>query len=127
MQKISRRHALRIAAVGIMSSTAAAVVTQQLTTGSSQAAGDVERFDEIYQGRRITVAASGAANTKFAIASNAPQILIDGAALHVMTNADATYTSVVNHYQSFRSLRAVARAAVDDLGGATLVQAHHHG
>jgi hypothetical protein len=44
-----------------------------------------------------------------------------------MTNADGTYTSVVNHYQSFRSLHAVARAAVDDLGDATLVHVHHHG
>jgi hypothetical protein len=147
-QNISRRNALRLAAVGILSSTAAAVATQQWTSGTSEAAdgasppaGEMrlaasggESFNEVYRGRRISGATGrpvetkqAPADTPFAIGLNAPQVLIDGAALHIMTNADGTYTSVVNHYESFRSLRAVARAAVDDLGKAALVPMHHHG
>lgn len=131
MPEISRRHVLRCAAIGIMSSTAAAVVAQQLTIGSSQAAGGKVPVDEIYvgetyKGRRITISdTADFAVADFATAANASGILIDGAPLHVMTNADGTYTSVVNHYRSFRSLRAAARAAVDDLGDATLVPLHH--
>ncbi|GAA1819346.1 tyrosinase cofactor [Planosporangium flavigriseum] len=137
---------MRIAAVGIMGSTAAAVTAQQLTTHGSRAAGDTaetgvtaEHFDEVYQGRRISGSAGTPLDAKFSVAQTGahvpvalqvpiePQVLIDGRALHVMTNADGTYTSVVNHYQSFRSLREVARAAVDSLGTATLSPVHHHG
>lgn len=55
-----------------------------------------------------------------------PDVVIDGTALHVMVNADGTYTSVANHYQTFRTLREVARAAVDELDGARLVPVRHH-
>lgn len=46
---------------------------------------------------------------------------IDGDELHMMRNADGTWISVVNHYQTFATPRALARAAVNDLQGATLV------
>lgn len=39
----------------------------------------------------------------------------------MMRNADGTWISVVNHYQTFATPRALARAAVNDLQGATLV------
>ncbi|WP_455353200.1 tyrosinase family oxidase copper chaperone [Streptomyces sp. SYSU K217416] len=48
-------------------------------------------------------------------------VLIDGKELHVMRNADGSWISVVNHYDTFDSRRDVARAAVDDLDGAALV------
>jgi hypothetical protein len=46
---------------------------------------------------------------------------IDGEELHVMRNADGTWISVVNHYETFATPRAVARAAVAELQGAALV------
>jgi hypothetical protein len=45
---------------------------------------------------------------------------IDGEELHVMQNADGTWISVVNHYETFASPRAVARAAVVELQGSQL-------
>lgn len=40
--------------------------------------------------------------------------------LHLMRRADGTYVSVVNHFESFPTALATARAAVDDLGGTQL-------
>ncbi|MEW2632340.1 tyrosinase family oxidase copper chaperone [Streptomyces sp. NPDC048389] len=48
------------------------------------------------------------------------EVRIDGRPLHVMRRADGTYLSLVNHYESFPTLRDVARAAVDELGDAQL-------
>ncbi len=38
-----------------------------------------------------------------------------------MRNADSTWVSVINHYETFTTPRAVARAAVIELQGARLV------
>lgn len=48
------------------------------------------------------------------------EVRIDGRPLHVMRRADGSYLSLVNHYESFPTLRDVARAAVDELGDAQL-------
>jgi hypothetical protein len=48
-------------------------------------------------------------------------VFVDGEELHVMRNADSSWISVVNHYETFRTPRALARAAVDELQGAVLV------
>lgn len=75
-------------------------------------------FDEVYQGRRIVGApATGgheAHHGGFAVT-------IDGKELHVMRNADGTWISVINHYQTFADPLALTRAAVDKLQGAELV------
>ncbi|WP_236711019.1 tyrosinase cofactor, partial [Streptomyces sp. 150FB] len=47
-------------------------------------------------------------------------IRIDGRPLHIMRRADGSYLSAVNHYESFPTPLATARAAVDDLAGAQL-------
>ncbi|MFD9872458.1 tyrosinase family oxidase copper chaperone [Streptomyces niveus] len=65
-----------------------------------------ELFDEMYGGRHIQGTDAG--------------VRIDGRPLHVMRRADGSYLSVVNHYESFPTALATARAAVDDLGGAQL-------
>lgn len=74
----------------------------------AEAAGPqaAELFDEMYGGRHIQGTDAGAR--------------IDGRPLHVMRRADGGYLSVVNHYESFPTALATARAAVDDLGGAQL-------
>lgn len=68
-----------------------------------------EVFDEMYGGRHIQGTASG--------------VRIDGRPLHLMRRADGGYVSVVNHFESFPTALATARAAVDDLGGTQLVPA----
>ncbi|MFD0162940.1 tyrosinase family oxidase copper chaperone [Streptomyces decoyicus] len=48
-------------------------------------------------------------------------VRIDNDDLHVMRNADGTWISLVNHYETFTTPRALARAAVRELMGADLV------
>jgi hypothetical protein len=100
----------------------------------------LERFAETYQGRHIQGSATvmipvdegryvdGEAGDR--VRSGRPaggarpvpsvEVRIDGRPLHVMRRADGTYLSLVNHYESFPTLRDVARAAVDELGGTQL-------
>lgn len=48
-------------------------------------------------------------------------VRIDNDDLHVMRNMDGTWISLVNHYETFTTPRALARAAVRQLQGADLV------
>lgn len=74
-------------------------------------------FDEVYQGRRIV----GKPATGEHAAHGGFSASIDGKELHLMQNADGTWISVVNHYETFATPLAVTRAAVDKLRGAVLV------
>ncbi|GLW18758.1 hypothetical protein Stsp01_55010 [Streptomyces sp. NBRC 13847] len=110
-----------------------------------------EPFDEMYQGRHIEgwpadaegMRKGGAQKAKSRKAhaghgSGAPHaahpadhggmhdgmdfvVRIDNDDLHVMRNADGTWISLVNHYQTFSTPQALARAAVRELQGADLV------
>jgi Tyrosinase co-factor MelC1 len=123
MPSMGRRSFLkRLAAVTI--GTAAAGVSVQILMPQTHAAEDVERFDEVYKGRRIK--GVGVPRTSAGASTQEPQLSIDGVDLHVMTNADGTYVTALNHYQSFPTLREAAQAAVDDLAGAALRPMPHH-
>ncbi|MFG3280889.1 tyrosinase cofactor [Streptomyces sp. NPDC048111] len=76
-----------------------------------------DSFDEVFQGRRI----QGAPSPGHAHHGGGYTVRVDGQELHVMRNADGTWISVVNHYEPFATPRAVARAAVAELQGASLV------
>ncbi|MFE9258147.1 tyrosinase cofactor [Streptomyces sp. NPDC006879] len=83
-------------------------------------------FDEVYQGRRIQGGPAqhgGGHHAAMGHEGHAGgyRVLIDGKELHIMQNADGTWISVVNHYETYANPRAVARAAVVELQGATLV------
>ncbi len=73
-------------------------------------------FSETFQGRRIEGAPSHGDGHHGGYA-----VQIDGEELHVMQNADSTWVSVINHYETFPTPRAVARAAVIELQGSELV------
>ncbi|MEU4805448.1 tyrosinase family oxidase copper chaperone [Actinosynnema sp. NPDC023587] len=93
-----------------------------LGLGSNAQALALEEFDEVYQGRRIQGWAVQNGDDPRSEAS------VDGAPLHVMRNGDHTYTTSVNHYESFDSLRNAARRAVDTLGDLRPEsQSAHHG
>ncbi|WP_328666529.1 tyrosinase cofactor [Streptomyces sp. NBC_00322] len=128
MPELTRRRALgavagAAAAVAVAGTTAAAARTERTVSGPS---AEPASFDEVFQGRRIQGAPSqagghhggghhgGGHGGGFAVH-------IDGEELHVMRNADGTWISVVNHYETFATPRAVARAAVAELQGAALV------
>ncbi len=119
---IARRDVLRYATAGAVVAVTGVAVQQLAAERSSAAPAPGGIVEETYRGRHISIART--AGTR-AAADAVPQVLIDGAELHVMANADGTYTSIVTHYQSHRTLRGVARAAVDELGSARLTHVHH--
>ncbi|MFI6287033.1 tyrosinase family oxidase copper chaperone [Streptomyces sp. NPDC051018] len=96
---------------------------------------ELERFAEMYRGRHIQgtatvmVPAGGAYDPRGVRPAAAPsvEVRIDGRPLHIMRRADGSYLSLVNHYESFPTLREVARAAVDELGAAQLSMSPSHG
>ncbi|MEU0689432.1 tyrosinase family oxidase copper chaperone [Streptomyces uncialis] len=82
-------------------------------------------FEETYRGRRIEGRGPGtptAARTRPVghHGSGGPRVTIDGRPLPLMRRADGSYLSVVDHYVSYPSPLAAARAAVDELGPARL-------
>ncbi|MGK5631859.1 apotyrosinase chaperone MelC1 [Streptomyces sp. URMC 123] len=79
-----------------------------------------EPFDEVYRGRRIQGMAAGHGGGGHHHGAGYT-VLVDGRELHTMRNADSTWISVVNHYETFATPRALARAAVEELQGAQLV------
>ncbi|MFE7135116.1 tyrosinase family oxidase copper chaperone [Streptomyces sp. NPDC057638] len=91
---------------------------------------ELERFSEVYRGRRIQGSATLLMTTGRDgqhPAAPSVEVRIDGRPLRVMRRADGGYLSHVNHYESFPTLREVARAAVDDLGTAQLAWDAPHG
>ncbi|MFK0257799.1 tyrosinase family oxidase copper chaperone [Streptomyces sp. NPDC090445] len=127
MNTITRRQALgttagALTALGIAGATAHAAATD------SRATQPVGTVDEVYQGRRIQITPAGGGHHGGhhggghggGHSAGLPTVLIDGRELHVMRNADGTWISVVNHYETFTDPRTLARAAVRELQGAVL-------
>ncbi|MFE2039190.1 tyrosinase family oxidase copper chaperone [Streptomyces scopuliridis] len=143
----TRRGLLRVLfTLGVVAGTSAAPILRAgrgaagaVTGGPARSAetGADGVFDEMYRGRRIQIGRSGpvhpgpvhpgsattvSAGTDVSALSppSLPDIRIDGRPLQVMRRADGGYLSVVNHYESFPTPLAAARAAVRDLRGAQL-------
>ncbi|MEU9078805.1 tyrosinase cofactor [Kitasatospora sp. NPDC048538] len=117
---LTRRRMLQGAVVA--TAVAAGTVVLGLTgpaatpaVGADTAGG--ESFDEVFRGRRIQgMPMSGDGHH----AMSGYMVLIDGRELHMMRNADGTWISVINHYETFTTPRALVRAAVNSLDGADL-------
>ncbi|MET9618428.1 apotyrosinase chaperone MelC1 [Kitasatospora indigofera] len=122
--ELTRRRMLQSAGFALTAASAFAVIG---LTGPGAAPADAAvtagtdpetDFDESYLGRRIqSRPATGHQHQHH----SSHAILIDGQALHAMQNADGTWVSVIHHYQTYRTPRALARAAVTKLQGATLL------
>ncbi|GHH45184.1 tyrosinase family oxidase copper chaperone [Streptomyces candidus] len=110
--------------------TLAPILTKKASAGPAGAAAPpAERLTEIYRGRHIDCLTPGAAalwQHGAGWTPGGPEVLIDGRPLHVMRCANGGYMSVVNHYESFPTLLAAARAAVDGLGPARLSRTSAH-
>ena len=124
MPEITRRRALGAAAGAAAALAVAGTAAAAVRTVPT--AGDPASFDEVYQGRRIQGAPSpggghGGHGGGHGGHGGGYTVRIDGEELHVMRNADGTWISVANHYETFATPRAVARAAVLELQGAQLV------
>ncbi|MEV0190047.1 tyrosinase cofactor [Kitasatospora purpeofusca] len=127
--ELTRRRMLQGAAAALTVATGTVVIGLAGPGGGAATAADPgasDSFDEVFQGRRIQgrPAAGGSHHHGGGTGTGGGtgyEVRIDGDELHMMRNADGTWISVVNHYQTFATPRALARAAVNDLQGATLV------
>ncbi|MFD3548308.1 tyrosinase family oxidase copper chaperone [Streptomyces sp. NPDC058655] len=120
MKKITRRQALgtTAGALTVLGITAAATSASADTSAATPtAAGTV---DEVYKGRRIQITPGGGGHHGGHHSPGLPTVRIDGRELHVMRNADGTWISVINHYETFADPASLARAAVRELQGAVL-------
>jgi hypothetical protein len=109
----TRREFLR----GLLFSAVAAALAPVVAACRHPRAADgrgrrVTAFDETYRGRRIRGVEVTAAHP----AGSRWEVTVDGRPLHLMRRADGTWLSMVDHYCSYPSPLAAARAAVDELG-----------
>ncbi|MER5545682.1 tyrosinase family oxidase copper chaperone [Streptomyces sp. NPDC002589] len=72
-------------------------------------------FDETYRGRHIRGVEVHPAE-RAAVAGTQWKVTIDGRPLHLMRRADGSWLSMLDHYRSYPTALAAARAAVDELG-----------
>jgi hypothetical protein len=127
MPDLSRRRALTAtaalaAATGVPAGTARAAAPARRPASPASASAHLhhspEEFDEVYRGRRIQGRAAAGGHHHH---GGGYAVFVDGVELHVMSNADGSWISVVSHYAPVPTPRAAARAAVDELQGATLL------
>lgn len=104
------------AAIGLTGPAATSAGATDATGGDPQV-----DFDETYRGRRIQGWSATGHQHHSGHQHGGHIVLIDGQELHAMQNADGTWVSVMNHYQTYRTPRALARAAVINLQGASLL------
>ncbi|MCX4908605.1 tyrosinase family oxidase copper chaperone [Streptomyces sp. NBC_00878] len=72
-------------------------------------------FRETYRGRRIV----GIRDDAVRLGDDVPavwHVTVDGRPLHLMRRVDGSWMTMVDHYQSYPTPLAAARAAVDELG-----------
>jgi hypothetical protein len=119
---MGRRGLLRLAAGAVVAASAA---VGQLFGRTAGAGPPPDADTETYSGRRIRIRRVKPEHPGDHLPDDT--VLIDGDALHVMSNADGTFTPVTHHYRTFRTLRAASRAAVDSLHGARLLPMHPRG
>jgi hypothetical protein len=117
MDRITRRHALRLGVLGVTLLGTSRGVAQLAAAQLPTLAGDTEFF-ELYKGRWIRGILSLLGGVRV------PRVFIDEVELHLMRMDTGRYTTPLNHYQTFGTPRGAARAAVDGLNGARLLPSH---
>ncbi|MBT2481713.1 tyrosinase cofactor [Streptomyces sp. ISL-94] len=122
MNKITRRQALgtTAGALTVLGLTAAATSASAASASAATTPSAAGTVDEVYQGRRIQITPGGGGHHGGHHSPGLPTVRIDGRELHVMRNADGSWISVVNHYETYPDPASLARAAVRELQGATL-------
>ncbi|MFF5344406.1 tyrosinase family oxidase copper chaperone [Streptomyces althioticus] len=106
----------------LASGTGAALVPLLSKAGPAGSEPEVEWFGETYRGRRI-VGSRSLNSVGATTASPSWHVTVDGDPLHLMRRADGTWMTMIDHYQSYPTPLAAARAAVDELGPTTKLRA----
>lgn len=115
-------HRTRRGVLRALPASAAALLLAPLATASRPARPGDGTFDEMYRGRRIRGSRTTTADLALAETGAAParpddwRVTVDGRPLHLMRRADGTWLSMIDHYCSYPTPLAAARAAVDELG-----------
>jgi Tyrosinase co-factor MelC1 len=107
---VGRRRVL----LGLLASGTGAALAPVLT--ASDPAGPAEAgFEETYRRRRV-VGVRDRVGRSGNEGSGGWRVTVDGRPLHLMRRADGSWMTMVDHYQSYPTPLAAARAAVDELG-----------
>jgi hypothetical protein len=100
--------------------SAVPVVAASRPSGGDEVVSDqrdvADTFEETYRGHHIHGVYSVAGRAAYD--SGQWHVTVDGRPLHLMRRADGSYLSMVDHYESYATPLAAARAAVDELGAA---------
>ncbi|MFE6283385.1 tyrosinase family oxidase copper chaperone [Streptomyces sp. NPDC057877] len=123
-----RRDALRALAAAVTTVALAPLVAASRPRRSEPPVPVDLAFEETYRGRRLHGFATTAAGR--VLGALAWQVTVDGRPLHLMRRADGSWLSVLDHYGSYDTPLAAARAAVDELGPRQRLRADgggHHG
>lgn len=97
---------------GLFAAAAGVAVAPVLAALGSQ---DETGFDETYRGRRIVGVRDDDRQPGDDV-SGAWHVTVDGRPLHLMRRVDGSWMTMIDHYQSYPTPLAAARAAVDELG-----------
>ncbi|MDH6215808.1 tyrosinase cofactor [Streptomyces pseudovenezuelae] len=109
----TRRDVLRGLFVPAVALALAPVVAASRPLHDEPRPGDTA-FEETYRGRHIVGFRTAAAHVSERDIHW--EVTVDGRPLHLMRRADGTWLSMVDHYRSYPTPLAAARAAVDELG-----------
>jgi hypothetical protein len=102
----------------VLFASGAGVALAPVLVASRSAGAEEARFDETYRGRRF-VGVRYDAGPPGGDGSSAWHVTLDGQPLHLMRRADGGWMTMVDHYRSYPTPLAAARAAVDELGPTT--------
>jgi hypothetical protein len=113
---LDRRQVLRL---GVLTATAVgtSTVVSRMVAAGAATTDDGTVFDEVFAGRQVR------GRLERRGAQLVPAVYIDGVELHLMRSG-SSFTTSVNHYQTYATPRRAARAAVVSLNGAQLLPMH---
>lgn len=94
----------------------AGMASAPFVVGSRAAGAQETRFEETYRGRRIVGVRHDDGRSGGGSGGGRWHVAVDGRPLHLMPRADGSWVSMVDHYESYATPLAAARAAVDELG-----------
>ncbi|WP_308117762.1 tyrosinase family oxidase copper chaperone [Streptomyces anatolicus] len=130
---MTRRHLLGVAASALLAAGSVFRLAQTPREASPPVALDdppsgeplpgEPSFDEMYRGRRIQGESVASRDPH---APGGWSVTVDGRPLGLMRRADGGYFSAVDHFQSYATPLAAARAAVDELGPSQALSGRGH-